>query len=485
LIFAGPLVIIAQQINIGSGAKMVIGVGATVSAGSAEASGTVTNTDTTRLVIQSSASGSGSLICGGTPAATVQRYVTANRWNMVSPTTNAVDGGTFFLASGSDSWLTKFHEPSGTSGAGAGTGWIYITKLDSTLPPGNGFSYYPSVNETVPFAGDLTSSNLTPSLSWSGESYGYNLLGNPFPCTLYWDNTWTMPNVEKTIWIWDGSQYQSYPGASAPHYVPVGQGFFVRATAESPSITIPASKRAHNSQAFLKNGDLLADLSFIVIHAYNNDYEDKVQVSFAVNGTDQFDNGYDATKMFGLAEAPQLYIADHEDNLSYNHLPLISTSETKTVALSYIPGIDGEQVITAEMVNFSEMNVTLEDLKTGEKQQLKQNPDYTFMGSKADDPERFLLHFNSSAYGIDDPGSLSESNMKIYASGKTIFIKSTGDAISQGGVLCLYDLTGRQLAEYPFEKGGLVNVKVDFSNAYLIARVIKPSEVRTAKVYIN
>jgi hypothetical protein len=153
--------------------------------------------------------------------------------------------------------------------------------------------------------------------------------------------------------------------------------------------------------------------------------------------------------------------------------------------LSYIPGIDGEQVITAEMVNFSEMNVTLEDLKTGEKQQLKQNPDYTFMGSKADDPERFLLHFNSSAYGIDDPGSLSESNMKIYASGKTIFIKSTGDAISQGGVLCLYDLTGRQLAEYPFEKGGLVNVKVDFSNAYLIARVIKPSEVRTAKVYIN
>lgn len=441
--------------------------------------------ETTGIIIKSDDSGTGSLIQDAERVnATVQRYVKISRWNMVTPTTTDVTGQTFFDASASDSWLTRFDETLGEEGATAGTGWVYMNDLASTVNVGQGYTYYPSDNETVEFKGALQSADFSPTITWTDASHGYNVIGNPFSSALYWDATWTMSNVESTIWIWTGTQYQAQPGGLASHYVPVGQGFFVKANASAPSITIPASKRVHNSEAFLKSGNgILSEYSMLSLKANNNSFEDNIHVSFGDNGTEAFDNGYDASKMFGSSEAPQLYLLEQGINQSYDHLPTLVEGQDRIVAMSYIAGLDGSQTLIADLTYLTNANVSLEDLKTGTTQNLRENNVYNFTGSKEDMPERFLLHFAYSPNGIGD-GYENASNINIYASGKDIYIRSSNKDIQQGTVY-VYDLMGREIEQQFIGNSEFVKITVNLHNAYAVVKVVKEGFVKTEKVFIK
>lgn len=447
--------------------------------------GTLTNNaGTSGLVIQSTSEGDGSLIYAtGTPNATVQRYVTTTRWNMVTPSTTGVTVQTFFDASGNDSWLTWFDESVGTGGS-AGAGWEYLTTLSDDVNVGQGYNYYPSANETVEFAGNLQSADLSPTITYTHESKGYNLIGNPYPSALYWDGTWTMSNVESTIWIWNGSdgQYQSLPGGLATHHVPVGQGFFVRADASDPTITIPASKRAHNTQAFLKNSENVInnDYDRLSIKAQNNSYEDNIHICFGANGSNEFDNGFDATKMFGLTEAPQLYIVEQELKQSYDYLPLLIEGENRTVTMSYIPGASGQQHLIADLTYLPETHVTLEDLQTSTTQNLNKNPVYVFNGTKDDDPDRFLLHFAWSPDGIADE-FVPKTDVYIYSYGKDIYIQSE---VYNQGEITVCDMLGRTIYKNRYHNN-MEKIRLDINNSFVVVRVVTQQGVKSEKVYIK
>ncbi len=470
----------AQSFEIASGAVVTIGVGSSLSVGTAASSGVITNTSNTRLIIESTSAGSGSLIAGGTPNATVKRYVTTTRWNMVSPTTTGVTGQTFFDASVNDSWLTYFDESVGTNGGDAGAGWEYLTTLSDAVNVGQGYNYYPSANETVEFAGNLQSADLSPTITYTGSSKGFNLIGNPYPVALFWDGIWTMSNVENSIWIWNGSQYQSQPGGLTTHYVPVGQGFFVRANASSPTITIPAAKRAHNTQAFLKSSENVINNDRLSINAQNNSYEDNIHICFGANGSNEFDNGFDATKMFGLNEAPQLYIVEQELKQSYDYLPLLTEGENRTVAMSYIPGTSGQQQLIADFAYLQETHVTLEDLQTSTTQNLNENPVYVFNGTKDDDPDRFLLHFAWSPDGIADE-LVQKTDVYIYSFEKDIYIQSK---VNNQGEITVCDMLGRTIYKNKYHNN-MEKIRLDINNSFVVVRVVTRQGVKSEKVYIR
>ena len=446
--------------------------------------GTLTNNaGTSGLVIQSTSGGTGSLIFpSGTPNATVQRYVTTTRWNMVTPSTTGVTVQTFFDASGNDSWLTWFDESVGTDGGSAGAGWEYLTTLSDVVNVGQGYNYYPSANETVEFAGNLQSADLSPTITYTSSTKGYNLIGNPYSSALYWDGTWSMSNVENSIWIWNGSQYQSQPGGLATHYVPVGQGFFVRANASSPSITIPAAKRAHNTQAFLKNSENVInnDYDRLSIKAQNNSYEDNIHICFGANGSNEFDNGFDATKMFGLNEAPQLYIVEQELKQSYDYLPLLTEGENRTVAMSYIPGASGQQQLIADLTYLPETHVTLEDLQTSTIQNLNENPVYVFNGTKDDEANRFLLHFAWSPDGIADE-FVQKTDVYIYSYEKDVYIQS--EVYSQGEIT-VCDMLGRIIYKNKYHNNR-EKIRLNINNSFVVVRVVTQQGVKSEKVYIR
>jgi hypothetical protein len=455
---------------------------------------TITDTTLNGIIIQSDSTESGSLIYYSNingvnnPKATAQRYVKKDRWNMVSPSTTDVTGQTFYGTTDSDSWLTYFVESEGADGGSAGDGWHFITNVNVSDSVGKGYTYWPTIDETVEFKGELRSTDISPNIAYSGSGYGYNLLGNPFSSSLLWDGStaWGLSNMESTIWIWDGSQYQALPSGSASYTIAIGQGFFVRATGTNPTLTIPSSKRTVSGSTFLKSSNVQdKDFNYLVITVQNNQYKDEVFIYFDESGTEDFDNGYDATKMFGLAEAPQIYLVENDMKLTYDFLPEVSEGEERTVALNYIPGAAGEQMLTIDYSDLSGVEVTLEDLLTGITQNLNSKSVYSFTGLKEDDPNRFLLHFAWSPNGIEEEMEKVSSDIQIYSYNKDVYIRSVNQAVNQTGNVFVYDMMGRELLQKKIDGSELVKLPVNIANNYVIVKVVKSGSIKTQKVFIK
>ncbi len=478
----------AKSITINSGAILTIAPNADLTV----AEKITNNAGESGLVIQSTSSGDGSLIySSGTPVATVNRYCSASLWHFVSPSTTGVTAQEFF-DSGNEAWLVWFSEPDGSHGGDPGEGWNYITTLTDPINVGKGYSYGPSANETIDFTGSLQTGDFPATISWTDTDHGYNLIGNPFSSAVQWNGNsdWNLSNMEATIWIWvptttTAGNYVSYT-TGATYDIPVGQGFFVHALASSPTLTLPASQRLHSSNTFYKNvsENNGGYENYVTVVAENNQNSDRIQISFDENGTDEFDNGWDGTKMFGSPEAPQLYLVEQDKKLSYNHLPLLTEDEERTVAMNYMAGVDGVQQLIFDLTNLHELHIHIEDLQTGITQYLNQNPTYTFNGYQNDNADRFLLHFTWSPGGIGEDNEES-SNIQIYSYGKDVYIRSTDNTINQNGDVFVYDLMGREILQQHIHSDELIKIPINLSNTYVVVKVVKEGSIKTQKVYIK
>lgn len=152
--------------------------------------------------------------------------------------------------------------------------------------------------------------------------------------------------------------------------------------------------------------------------------------------------------------------------------------------MSYIPGAAGTQKFIADFVNPGKEVVSLEDLKTGKIQVLNKNHVYTFTGSKADNPARFLLHFNATVTGINETPK-QNANIRIYSFGKNVYIRLSDKVARQKGNVIVYDLLGRKLIEKQIEGSDLVKFPIDIADGYVIVRVVKGSLMKRQKVFIK
>ncbi len=165
-------------------------------------------------------------------------------------------------ASATDSNVLTYDE----SVAGASSmGWTSVASQSSVMQPGKGYGVYfwddddPNDPGTqISFPRDLTlvgQENATPfdfssSLSYtdtgSPQNDGWSLLGNPFRQTFDWDVGVTRSNLDATIYVWDHTtgNYRTWNGIAGTltnGLVAPFQGFFVKANAASPSLSIAAS----------------------------------------------------------------------------------------------------------------------------------------------------------------------------------------------------------------------------------------------------
>ncbi len=442
------------------------------------------------LTIKSDVNGTGSLIVGGSSDGdvNVQCYLTDNSWHLVTPSTTDITANDFYWNDAPKSWLT-YHTESVDS-------WTYNTDLSTPMPVGQGWAVWLDDNTktdaTATMEGDLRTTDLTLGLDYTDASHGFNLVGNPFTSAIdYHSGSWDSTNVEGTIWVWQNSsdQYlyrtQAGGGTMTNGIIPVSQGFFVRAKAASPSLTIPADARTHNSQAFYKNANSNNNYeSYMTIRSSYDIAFDEVWISFGTNGTFGFDNGYDASKFFGGESAPQMYLREQSKKLSIDHLPILDENGY-TVKMSYIAGEDGQQDLVANLEFLQEIEVTLEDLFADITQNLNNNPVYSFSANKNDDPDRFLIHFISNEYGIDKPSFDENENITIYSQDKMIIIYSQGKAAFEKGSVIICNLLGQTVIEQEIDAETLISIPIETYNNYFIVKVIKPSGFKTEKVFIK
>jgi len=412
----------------------------------------------------------------------VQSYYTDGRWHFLSsPVSNAVSS--IFM----DIYLKAWHEDTYL--------WEYITATDYDLEPGKGFEIWSTVgNPTIDYiGGELNTGNISATItatdvngSGIGFSEGWNFVGNPYPSAIDLGApgnvlpgyTWT--NLDNTVYLWNGVQYASYnpfTGASinsGTRYVPSMQSFFVKANDFSPVLTFPNSARVHSAQANYKDS---WDGQLMNLLIEGNGYSDETLILTFGQATEKFDSKYDAHKMWGIDDAPQLYSIASGEKYGINVLPEISADDVIPVGLRV--GVEKEYIVSLNQIEQFESyeGVWLEDLKSGTIVNLLESPDYSFVSKPGDDEQRFMIHFKEP-----QTNSSAESEISIYSFNDRVYVRSYGNPIES---LEIYDMLGHKIINQENLNTEETDVEMNSGMGYYLVKVYTNSGFKTEKVFIR
>lgn len=440
-----------KEADIAAGASMTI-----------QTSGTLTsygdfNNDGS-FTVKSSPSDDGSFIDNGlitgTGSFTIERYIEEMKWHFVS---SPISDGLSMIYY--DIYLKEFSEETGT--------WTYIAPVDIPMIPMKGYATWASTaltgSKTVYYEGTLNSGSYTSELTHHESAThlhrGYNLIGNPYPSAIDWDQStgWTKTNVDNAIYFWNPligqhGSYVQYPPTGtngATNIIPSGQGFIVHVTNGNPtgSITVNNNARLHHDKQFLKGSQEEPAYPFLSLKACSelNPYSDETIIQFVESATPDFDSQSDAFKMHGLDEAPQLYtITPDQNKLAINTYPVLTINTI--IPLGFETGITGIYTIGVnDLLNFDvSTDIILEDKQTDLFINLKEQETYTFFAGVLDNAERFNLHFLNNSFGIDD--QVGNNKVQIYGNGNCIYLVNPTKELMSGHVE-VFDVLGRLVAE--------------------------------------
>ena len=114
------------------------------------------------------------------------------------------------------------------------TGFPKVVELEGLPSPSTSFD-----NFTVTFSDDTAETDI--------DDQGWNLLGNPFPTYVDWDDIFegsSTSNIDATVYVWDpeGGNYDTWNGDDGDlddGVIAPFQGFFVKANDDNPNLEIP------------------------------------------------------------------------------------------------------------------------------------------------------------------------------------------------------------------------------------------------------
>jgi hypothetical protein len=420
----------------------------------------------------------------------VERYTSGGEWHDISAPVTGQTVFSIFMNDEPKVWLAQYNEPDNTR--------TYLPSFSTPMPSGAGFEMWVESGYDVTFSyegpmqtSDLSLSSVTvPPISYTDPDHGYNLIGNPFASPIDLDEgTWAITDVSTSFWVWDpaSASYKDWntatvTGSLTDGIVPMGQGFFCQATGASASITIPMGARVHSSQVFYKNANAEETKGQMSLRTILENGYDEMNIAFMEEATEMFDT-YDTRKMFAFdGNASQLYSEQMDELLSINGLPLL-TEAGYSVRVGYRVGESGEHVLEANLENLPETEVILEDIVTGDRQSLTDQPRYIFDASTGDEVSRFILHFNPMTIGIDN--SENENLFFIYAYNDKLYIKSSGTAAKEDKQVWIYDMMGKAVIQVKAEASTLTSIPVHQLNGYVLVKVMSEGRVETTKVFIK
>jgi len=440
------------------------------------------------MIVEASSSGTASVVDNGilnvSGSTNVEHYYTDSRWHFISsPVSNSVSN--VFL----DIYLKDWDEASYT--------WSYITSTSLPFAIGTGYEIWSTIGDpTVSFNdGILNKGDISPVVSATDAnidlsidaSEGWNLVGNPFPSAIdvgtendpVTGYTWT--NLDNSLYFWNGSQYASFSMAGngagvngGTRYVPSAQGFFVKANDFAPAMTIPSSARLHNAQANYKS----SETNFAKLTVEGNGYSDEILIRAIEGAESSFDTKYDAFKLWGIDEAPQLFSIVGDEVLSINTISEITDKTIIPIGLKV--GNIGNYSLNLNEVELPDVfqQFYIEDLKTGSTEEVSLNREYHFEADPIDEPYRFNLHFGN--VGNNNENHLTLIN--IYSNDNLVFVNISNQV---DGDINIYDITGKKLIHKEINNNNSIEIKVGNGSGVYFVEVISDLEYQTEKLFIK
>jgi predicted RNA-binding protein with TRAM domain len=366
--------------------------------------------------------------------------------------------------------------------------WYQITNNSTSINPGVGYLARFAQPTTLNFSGlgsngvffnNAPSNNpiQVPCYRQASTSYqGFNLVSNPFPSYLDWNDVYTANSTfSSTIWyrIANGSNamvfdtYNATAGAGtntsglgdASRYVAPMQSFWVRIPSGGPStanLSFSNSMREHymsGEVAGLRSSS--QDFpAFLRLNLVQGNTLDQIIVYMKPDASSAFDS-YDSEKMF-LSGTPQLYSKVLGKSLVINGMR--NNKKKTSVPLSLDLPTTGLYFFQAEEYNIEDGLIILEDKQENVFQDLTLNNTYSFYHSSGTVNDRFVIHFHlpdasitaqgpSNIELVDNDIHVEEAPIEIASNGNGKVIVSLGNQEKPEGRVQVLDASGRIIFE--------------------------------------
>ena len=446
--------------------------------------GTATNNGTIKL-LSSEADGTATLVGDITGTAEVHQSVTTGRyWYVASPVSSA----TSTILGESVYYYDAAASPS-----------LYKTTTE-TLSPGVGYAVSPS-GTNFAFSGALNNGAQNATIAYNGNTAdafrGYNLIGNPYPSALNWNNVWAKSEnrsaVKSTIWFNSNGTFETSNASGSvgvPNdvkgYIPPIQGSWVLAsdaasstTSSSKTLSFDNTMRSHGpatgSNPLRAPQSAASENQLIRLQATNGTTTDETVLYFNSQAADTYDN-YDSRKMMS-SNASQIYTLLNGMPIVINGMNAIPYNTEIPVAFKTVAA--GEYTIKAsEFSNFtSGESLILTDKTNGTQTDLSVS-DYTFTSSVGTDVSRFALTIQRVGTSVE--GNNSQNSLQVVQTNGRIQILLP--SFESGAVAYVYnnieqvtaksDITGRVTTMNQNLPSGVYIVKVMTGTHELTEKII-------------
>lgn len=299
-------------------------------------------------------------------------------------------------------------------------GWSPATNISNSLSFEKGHRIYIGAgNFTVAVKGDINSggqqvnldyqNSLASEIGANENQKGWNLVGNPYPCPIDWDeiDAGRKINVDNAIWIWsaDAGNYGVYVGNSGGvgtngvnKNIASSQAFWLHANSGGASLSYVEKDKIDANTTFVKSFANNDFIKFSISSGLNN-YKDEMLISFVENSTVGYDLNLDADKLGSpIHDAPEIStVSDNMRDLSLNRIPL---DEELYLPIKTTVGVSGVYEIGVSNFDISDVNscLVLEDLYLDSLIFLEDSITYSFYQSDTTNSPRFLLHVLPSVH---------------------------------------------------------------------------------------
>lgn len=364
---------------------------------------------------------------------TINLWNATNRWQFVSFPFD-VKVSDIVPVDSTTSWVIRGHSGAERAAGNTAAVWQNLS-ADDVLQAGKGyimqcfkpndkngnydaaqFTVRPlttTVNRQQIFNADNRTVALEEHLAEFEHNRSWNLIGNPYPS--YFDTRFLDFGAPFMVWNSNNQNYEAYSPVDDSYILAPAEAFFVQRPVDQESITFlkdgrqtdryartlveeePASAPQRIRAAYDSNTHTAAQRTvFNITLAKDGQQADRTRVVINEAATMQYDLSRDAAKFTGTEPAvSQIFTINGATRYAINERPL--NNGQALLGLHF--GTDG--TYTIGLSNQPDGQVTLEDRLTGTKLQLNGTAGYSFTAKAGDSTDRFVLHFDAVATGIN------------------------------------------------------------------------------------
>ncbi len=254
---------------------------------------------------------------------------------------------------------------------------------------------------------------------------GWNLVSNPYPCFVDWDEPtgWTKSKVNDAIAVFDASirNYATYIGGvgnnGGSSIIPSSQGFWVQTNGLLPDLQIHETAKT-TAPAQFRNS---SELQIFRLAISNDNFTDQTTLVLNNDAGIHYETNFDALKMPVDESLPSLASQSSDEvELSINAFPAMD-SETEIFFNAYVPE-DGMYIISFEGASgfYNGSCLVFEDLENGNSYGISEMENLLLTLSSDFEGPRFVLRMSQSviANKVNNPcPNMSIGSIEVQGNG--------------------------------------------------------------------